>query len=98
MNERPSDVEEKTLQDVLMCGFRMKGKYEEIGKGFSKVGKAMGFNISGKAFGLYYDEGYKEEGADFEACMPIKKDNFSIRRFTEEMNLKVIFGACTYVA
>ena len=67
-------VEEKELEPLLIAGYRMKGKYADIGKGFGKVGKAMGFNIRGPAFGLYYDDGYREENADFEACMILKKE------------------------
>ncbi len=68
------EVEEKTLPSVLIAGFRMKGRYEDIGSGFSKVGSAMGFNIKGRPLGLFYDEEYQEDGADFEACMPIRKE------------------------
>ena len=67
-------VEEKELPDMLIAGYRMKGRYDEIGKGFGKVCRAMGFNARGKPFALYYDEEYKEEAADYEAAVPVKKE------------------------
>ena len=77
------DIEEKEVETILIAGYRMKGKYQEIGKGFSVLGKKFGRHINGKALGLYYDEEYKEDAADFEACFPIRKgsekDGFSVR-------------------
>jgi DNA-binding transcriptional MerR regulator len=67
------DVEEKTLDTLLMAGVRMKGRYGECGRGFARIGKALGRYVSGKCFLLHYDPEYKEEGADFEACMPLRK-------------------------
>jgi len=67
------EVEEKTLDTLLVAGVRMKGRYSECGKGFAKIGKAMGWYICGKCFLLHYDAEYKEDDADFEACMPIRK-------------------------
>lgn len=67
------EIEEKEVETILIAGYRMKGKYHEIGKGFSKLGKKFGRHINGKALGLYYDEEYREEEADFEACFPIRK-------------------------
>lgn len=67
-------VEEKTLEPMLVAGFRMKGRYEEIGAGFGRLGKAVGRYISGKAMCLYYDGEYREEEADFEPCFPIRKE------------------------
>ena len=36
-------------------------------------GKALGRYICGKCFLLHYDSEYKEDDADFEACMPVRK-------------------------
>jgi len=66
------EVEEKTLPPLLIAGVRMRGRYEDCGKGFAKIGKALWRQISGKCFMLHYDKEYKEDDADFEACMPIK--------------------------
>ena len=67
------EVEEKILAPQLIAGVRMKGRYSDCGKGFGNIGKAMGWNISGKCFLLHYDSEYTETDADFEACMPIRK-------------------------
>ncbi len=67
------EIEEKVVDTVLIAGYRMKGKYHEIGEGFSKLGKKFGRHINGKALGLYFDGEYKEDNANFEACFPIRK-------------------------
>jgi effector-binding domain-containing protein len=77
------EVEEKALDTLLIAGVRMRGCYSECGKGFAKIGKALGRYISGKCFLLHYDTEYKEDEADFEACMPVRKgkavDGISVR-------------------
>lgn len=77
------EVEEKPLDTLLVAGVRLKGHYSDSGKGFAKIGKAFGRHISGKCFLLHYDTEYREEAADFEACMPIRKgkdvDGISVR-------------------
>jgi DNA-binding transcriptional MerR regulator/effector-binding domain-containing protein len=76
-------VEERTLPEVLIAGFRMRGKYSDCGKGFAKLGRAVGRYISGKPFCLYYDAEYKDDDADIETCFPIRKevsvDGISVR-------------------
>lgn len=67
-------VEEKTLEPMLVAGFRMKGKYSDCGTGFSQLGKAAGRYICGKPLCLYYDGEYREEDANFEPCLPIRKE------------------------
>lgn len=77
------EVEEKELDTVLIAGRRMKGKYEEIGKGLGFLYKKISRNASGKPMTLYYDGEYKEEDADFEPCLPIRRgkdvDGISVR-------------------
>jgi DNA-binding transcriptional MerR regulator/effector-binding domain-containing protein len=68
-----SQVELKKLDPLLIAGVRMKGKYSDCGKGFAEIGKRLGRYISGKPFCLYYDDEYREDDADFEACFPLKK-------------------------
>jgi DNA-binding transcriptional MerR regulator len=67
------EVEEKELDTLLIAGIRFKGKYSDCGAAFGKIAKAMGRNISGKPFNLYYDSEYKEEDADIESCFPVRK-------------------------
>jgi len=81
--EENFEIEEKEVETILIAGYKMKGKYPEIGKGFSRLGKKFGRHINGKPLGLYYDGEYKEDDADFEACFPIRKgkdeDGVSVR-------------------
>jgi DNA-binding transcriptional MerR regulator/effector-binding domain-containing protein len=83
MKNATFEVEEKTVETLLVAGVRMKGRYSDCGKGFSKIGKALGRHISGKPLLLHYDAEYKEDDADFEACMPVRKgktvDGISVR-------------------
>ena len=77
------EVEEKQVDTLLIAGYRMKGQYQDVGKGFARLGKALGRYINGKAMTLYYDCEYKEDGADFEPCFPVRKgsdsDGISVR-------------------
>jgi DNA-binding transcriptional MerR regulator/effector-binding domain-containing protein len=67
-------VEEKNVEPMLIAGIRMKGKYSDSGMGFSRLGKAVGRHICGKALCLYYDGEYRDGDADFEPCFPIRKE------------------------
>jgi DNA-binding transcriptional MerR regulator/effector-binding domain-containing protein len=71
--EEEFEVEEKEVETILIAGYRMKGKYSDVGKAFGLLGRYIGRDINGKAMNLYYDNEYKEEGADFEACFPVRK-------------------------
>src|SRR5207249_1140452 len=66
------DVQEKVLDPMLIGGVRMKGKYPDCGKGFTKIGRALGRYIAGKPLLLHYNCEYREDDADFEACMPLR--------------------------
>jgi DNA-binding transcriptional MerR regulator/effector-binding domain-containing protein len=83
MQNATFEVEEKTLDTLLIAGVRMRGPYSACGKGFGKIGRSMGRFICGKCFLLHYDCEYKEDDADFEACMPVRKgkavDGVSVR-------------------
>ena len=76
-------VEEKAIEPMLIAGIRMKGKYSDCSMGFSRLGKAIGRYICGKALCLYYDGEYRDSDAEFEPCFPIRKevaaDGISIR-------------------
>lgn len=73
MASMSAKIEVKDVEPMLIAGIRMKGRYSDCGKGFSKLGKSIGRFIGGKAMCLFYDEGYREEDADFEPCFPVKK-------------------------
>jgi DNA-binding transcriptional MerR regulator/effector-binding domain-containing protein len=64
-------IEEKTVPAMLIAGVRMQGRYSDCGKGFAKVGRSFGRYIRGRPFVLHYSQEYRENDADFEACMPV---------------------------
>jgi len=49
---------------MLIAGIRMKGKYGDCSGGFSRLGKAIGRYICGKALCLYYEAEYREDDAN----------------------------------
>ena len=67
-------VEEKSFAPQLVAGFRIKGRYPDVGMGFARLGKAVGRHIAGKALCLYYDGEYRDDDADFEPCFPIRRE------------------------
>jgi DNA-binding transcriptional MerR regulator len=73
MQDSDFEVQEKTLQPVLVAGVRIRGKYSECGKGFAQVARRFGRHVCGKAMCLYYDGEYREDDADFEACLPVRQ-------------------------
>jgi effector-binding domain-containing protein len=83
MENSTFEVEEKVLDEMLIAGIRMKGKYSDCGKAFAQLGKGIGRYICGKPLCLYYDGEYRENDANFEVCMPIRKgkeaDGISVR-------------------
>jgi DNA-binding transcriptional MerR regulator/effector-binding domain-containing protein len=66
-------VEERDIEPVLVAGIRMNGSYSDCGKGFAALGKQLGRHIAGKPLCLYYDGEYRDADANFEPCMPIRK-------------------------
>jgi DNA-binding transcriptional MerR regulator len=72
-NQSEFHVEEKVLSPMLVAGVRMRGHYGDSAKGFAKVARSFGRDICGKAMMLHYDTEYKEDDADFEACMPVRR-------------------------
>jgi DNA-binding transcriptional MerR regulator len=67
------DVEEKLLEPMLIAGVRFKGKYSDCGKAFARIGRALGRHTTGKPLNLYYDGEYREDDADIESCLPLRK-------------------------
>jgi len=87
-------VEEKTFAPMLIAGIRMKGKYGDCSAGFARLGKAVGRYICGKPLNLYYDGEYREDDADFEPCVPIRRevtvDGVSVRTLPGGRGLTLI--------
>ncbi|MBU4307322.1 MAG: MerR family transcriptional regulator [Candidatus Aminicenantes bacterium] len=69
-----TDIESEEIPEVLICSIRFRGKYIEVGAKFGTLFKSAGRRIKGKPFSLYYDGEYKEENADIEACLELKKE------------------------
>jgi effector-binding domain-containing protein len=84
MEQSTFEVQEKSLDAVLMAGIRMKGRYSDCGTALGRLCRTMGRHIAGKPFLLHYDTDFKENDADFEACMPIRQrkeaDGISVRQ------------------
>lgn len=72
IRENTFEIEEKRVEAQLIAAVRMKGKYSDCGSAFARIGRAFGRQICGKCFLLHYDDEYRENDADFEACMPIR--------------------------
>jgi DNA-binding transcriptional MerR regulator len=73
MMQATDDVREKMLDPLLVAGIRMTGKYSGCGQAFGRLGRSLGRYICGKPMLLHYDSEYREDDADFEACMPIRQ-------------------------
>lgn len=73
MMKATDDVQEKVLEPLLVAGIRMKGRYSDCGPTFGRLGRGLGRFICGKPLLLHYDTEYREEDADFEACLPIRQ-------------------------
>jgi DNA-binding transcriptional MerR regulator/effector-binding domain-containing protein len=86
MTKPTFQVEEKTVEPMLIAGIRMKGRYADSDTGFSRIGKSLGRYICGKPMLLHYDAEFRQDDADFEACMPVRTekqvDGISIRRIS----------------
>jgi len=73
MGQAVHDIHEKALEPLWIAGIRMKGRYSDCGKRFARIARSQNRRICGKPMMLHYDQEYKEEDADFEACMPVRQ-------------------------
>lgn len=69
-----TDIESEIIPEMLICAIRFQGKYNQVGPKFAALFKSAGRRAAGKPFALYYDGEYKEENADIEACLEVKKE------------------------
>jgi DNA-binding transcriptional MerR regulator len=67
-------VEEKQVEPVVVAAFRMQGRYEDCGRGFSTVARVMGRHLTGRPLCLQYDGEYREDDANFETCIPLRRE------------------------
>jgi DNA-binding transcriptional MerR regulator len=56
----------------LVASLRFKGRYEGVGSRFALLYKLFGRYAAGPPLMLYHDTEYLEDGADLEACLPLK--------------------------
>jgi DNA-binding transcriptional MerR regulator len=73
MRAKTYEIEEKELEPLLVAGVRMKGRYSDCGRGFATLYRRLGRYAAGKPLCLYYDGEYREDDADFEPCIPIRR-------------------------
>jgi DNA-binding transcriptional MerR regulator len=66
-------VTEKDVEPVTICGIRYREKYADIGTRFSALFGKAGRWAKGAPFALYYDGEYRENDADIEAAIAVKK-------------------------
>jgi effector-binding domain-containing protein len=68
---------------MRIAGIRMKGRYSDCGPAIGRIYRRIGRYTAGKPFLLHYDCEYKEDGADFEACVPVRggesRDGITVR-------------------
>lgn len=64
----------KEIDVMRIASLRYKGKYSDTGKYIGPLFKDYGSQTAGKPFNIYWDGDYKEEGADIEVCLPVKKE------------------------
>jgi DNA-binding transcriptional MerR regulator len=76
-------IEEKIADPIRIAGIRTKGRYADCGAAFARIGKRFGRTICGKPMLLHYDTEFREDDADYEACMPVRAgksvDGISVR-------------------
>lgn len=60
------------VPEVRAATIRYAGKYDEVGPRFGLLFRIYGRHADGPPFMLYHDAEYMEEGADLEACLPLK--------------------------
>lgn len=73
MSTSEHEIEERDVAPIIVAGTRMRGRYGDIGKAFGSLFKRLGRNIAGKPMCLYYDGQYREDDADFEPCVPVRR-------------------------
>ncbi len=87
-------IKEGFFPETLICGVRIKGKYSDIGGCFSTLMKKTGGVSTGKPLGFFYDLEYKEDDADIEGCVMVKKEinaaGINCRMFPETPSVSIV--------
>lgn len=74
MAQNVDSIQEKTLANLLVGGIRVKGRYSDCGRLFGRLGRTLGRAIGGSPMLLHYDTEYREDDADYEACLPLRRE------------------------
>ena len=74
MSAQTYEIGERQVGPMLVAGFRMQGYYSDCGKGFATLFKRLGRHVAGKPLCLFYDCEFREGDANFEPCVPIRKE------------------------
>jgi DNA-binding transcriptional MerR regulator/effector-binding domain-containing protein len=74
MSETSQNVEVKQVCEMIIAGKRYTGKYSDCGPVFGELCRKTGWLAAGTPFNLYYDGEYKEDDAEIECCIPLKKE------------------------
>lgn len=72
--DNENEIVLKDVTDILIASIRYHGRYDEMGSIIKSLYKTCGRFITGTCFALYYDEGFKEEDADIEVCLPVSRE------------------------
>lgn len=93
-HQEPHDIEVKEIPPMCVAGIRMKGRYDECGKAFAKLGRSLGRHIAGTPLCLFYDAEYRDTDADFEPCMPVRRlvsvDGVHVRELPSAMAITLL--------
>jgi DNA-binding transcriptional MerR regulator len=79
------NVQEKDVRPMLVAGIRTKGKYSDCGKLFGTLFRQARGAAGGSPMMLHFDTEYKENDADFEACVPLKATRSIKGAFVREL-------------
>jgi len=83
MAQATFEIEHKVAGPIRIAGIRTKGRYADCGAAFARIGKRFGRTSCGKPMLLHYDTEFREDDADYEACIPVRAgkpvDGISVR-------------------
>lgn len=63
----------KDLPGLTVAGIRFKGRYDQVGRYFGPLMRRAGKFATGGPLTVYHDHEYKDEDADIEVCVPVRK-------------------------
>lgn len=72
--------------DTTVIALRFRGAYSQIGQAIQRLSRAAGRHAAGPPFSLYYDTDYREDQADIEVCLSVRRTvagpGLSLRRLS----------------